>query len=679
MTTMLARDRLAVAARLLGTMILLGAFTSDAALGDPTAPLARWASAAIALSTEIPFSFVYGKKPSTDLLPKWGRSRQRLAAAHGVQRDVATYTDPASGLRVSCEVRRFAGFEAVEWVLTLRNEGTADTPVLEKILPLDLSLEAAAAAEIVLHYANGSLCRPDDFAPLAHPVRANDDFVLAPVGGRSSNGRLPFFNLQWGGEGLVGAIGWSGQWELRVLRGDGRPVRLQAGQQTTHLKLHPGESIRTPRILLVHWQGDPIQGHNAMRRLIYEHYTPLLAGKKPLPPTQCNTWFPVGDDGGKANEQNQVDLLAAYAPLGIEYMVMDAGWYGTSPVWHTNVGTWVPRKDTFPRGLKPVGEAAKKAGIRFGMWFEPERVVPGTQLDKEHPAWLLQVGPGANRLLNLGLPEAQKWFIEMVSHYIDEVPLGYFRHDFNMDPLPYWQRADAPDRVGMTEIRYIEGLYRVWSELRAKYPDVMFEGCASGGRRMDLESLGHCHTYWRSDLYGNLTANQGHIYGASLYMPGNYLNIPLFSRAKEPYALRSGFGGALCLGWDPRLPDFDRALGAAQVKEFVRWRHLAVGDFYPLLPHSLDARQWIGYQFHRADLDEGAALLLRRESSPDRTVHIRLRGLRPDQTYEVLDHETARKSHKSGSELAKGLDVAVERAPGSALISYRAAGRSGGQ
>ena len=106
--------------------------------------------------------------------------------------------------------------------------------------------------------------------------------------------------------------------------------------------------------------------------MVYRHL-PTLSGRKPLPHVQCNSWFPVGNDGGRANEANQIELLRAYAPLGIEYLVMDAGWYGTTADWGANTGTWTPRKDAFPNGLEPVGHAASKAGIRFGMWFEPER------------------------------------------------------------------------------------------------------------------------------------------------------------------------------------------------------------------------------------------------------------------------------------------------------------------
>lgn len=624
------------------------------------------------LSTSSPFSFIYGGEPSAQLLSGWRRSVGKADKSMGRERHVVTYTDPLTGLEAVCELTLFSGYPAVEWVLRFCNRGKQDTPMLERIMPLDMGICPVTNADAVLHHANGSSAVPQDFQPLADRVSRGRRLALAPVGGRSSNGQFPFFNLQWGDDGLVGAIGWSGQWELRVERNASGPIALQAGQHGTHLKLHPGETIRTPRILLVRWQGDRMRGHNMLRRLICQFYTPLLAGGKPLPPTQCNTWFPV-KTGVNANEKNQIELIEAYGLLGIEYVVMDAGWYGTTKMdWPVQVGTWTPRPDAFPRGLKPLGEAAKRAGVRFGMWFEPERVRPDTLLDKEHPEWLIKIDGQANRLLNLGLPQVQDWLIEMVSRYVDEVPLGYFRQDFNMNPLEYWQHADAADRRGITEIRYIEGMYRVWDELHARYPDMMIEGCASGGRRIDLESISRCHTYWASDLFFNSMGSQAHIHGASLYLPGNYLNIPMRDLSKNPYAFRSVFGGALCASWDPREPGCDRDLAKARVQEFMAVRHLAVGDFYPLLPHSSDQAHWNAYQFHRADLAEGMALVFRSSASLYLAAEIKLRGLDPKQTYEVRFVDSRETRRMTGEELGQPMRVEIEKSPGSFMIRYRA-------
>lgn len=621
-----------------------------------------------------PFSFRFNAKPSAELLPGWKstRSSRRLDEARTAH--TITYLDPATGLEVTCEAIRYADFPALEWVLHFRNTGQADSPIIEAVHPLDMTLRSPGRNEgLALHAARGGVCTPQDYEPLLFDLSPNKKATLSAGGGRSSNNHLPFFNVEAGGRGLAVGIGWSGQWSADFSADASGALRLHAGMAKTHLRLRPGERIRSPRILIVAWEHERLRGHNLLRRLIYRHHTPLLAGEKPLPPTQCNTWFPVGDDGGKANERNQVELLEAYAPLGIEYLVMDAGWYGLTPAWWENVGTWTPRTDTFPNGLKPVGQAAKKAGIKFGMWFEPERVRPGTQLDKEHPEWLITLSENGDRLLNLGLPEVQRWFVGMVSRYVEEVPLGYFRHDFNMDPLPYWQSADAPDRIGMTEIRYIEGLYAIWDELRARYPALMMEGCASGGRRIDLESISRCHTYWKTDLYGHLVANQGHTYGANLYLPGNYFNTPLFDLSQDPYAFRSQLGCALCLGWDPRREGFDRPLAIARIKEFKARRHLAVGDFYPLMPYSLSTAAWTGYQFHRDDLGEGMALLFRRDDSPYVTAEVTLHGLSPDEVYELKFDDTGETRRATGKELAQPLSITIQRAPGSALITYRKA------
>lgn len=624
------------------------------------------------LGEKPPFSFVYGGKDSSKLLRTWqiqktSRSIDKLRTIY-----TATYKDAAGTLEVKAEAIRYADFPAIEWVLHFRNISKADSQILEGILPLDVSLTPKGNHSEV-HAARGGLCGAEDYKPLQYPLSVNSQVTLNSGGGRSSNNNLPFFCVDAGGRGVVAAVGWSGNWSANISLGKDRKIRLRAGMAKTRIRLKPGESIRTPRILLVAWDGDRLRGHNDLRRLIYKHHTPLLAGKKPLPPTQCNTWFPCGD-GTRASAANQIELLKAYKQIGIEYMVMDAGWYGDSANWWTNAGSWRPRKDTFPDGLKPVGKAAADAGIKFGMWFEPERVASGSDLDKQHPEWLLKLKGRNDRLLNLGLPEAQKWFIEMVSGYVKDVPLGYFRHDFNMDPLPYWQGADEPDRIGMTEIRYIEGLYNVWDELHKRFPELMIEGCASGGRRIDLESISRCHTYWKSDMYGDLLANQAHIYGASLYLPGNYLNTPLFDLSESMYALHSQFGGALCVGWDPRPKDFNRRLAAKRVEEFKKFRHLFVGDFYPLMDYNLRPTDWTGYQFHRADLNEGVALLFRHSKSRYTGAEVMLQGLDPDCLYEVKFGNEAATRQLTGKELLR-LKVSIDQSPGSRLIHYRAVSR----
>ena len=103
------------------------------------------------------------------------------------------------------------------------------------------------------------------------------------------------------------------------------------------------------------------------------------------------------------------------------------------------------------------------------LWFEPERVFKGTPWHKEHRDWLLDIG-NDNCLWNLGDPAARKFLTDFISAKVEQFGLGCYRQDFNMSPLPYWHAADAADRQGIAEIRYIEGLYAFWDELLARIP-----------------------------------------------------------------------------------------------------------------------------------------------------------------------------------------------------------------
>ncbi len=96
-------------------------------------------------------------------------------------------------------------------------------------------------------------------------------------------------------------------------------------------------------------------------------------------------------------------------------------------------------------------------------------------------------------------PAARRWLTDLLSSRISEYGIDIYRNDFNIDPLGFWRANDAADRQGMTEIRYVEGHYAMWDELRAKHPGLWIDNCASGGRRIDIETLMRSVPLWRSD------------------------------------------------------------------------------------------------------------------------------------------------------------------------------------
>jgi alpha-galactosidase len=625
-----------------------------------------------------PFSFTYGGKSSREFLASWKTKAIDVAAADGRQKHTITYTDPVSGLQVVCEVSRFADYRAVDWVLYFRNTGKANTPILEDIRPLDLGIASLADASVILHRGNGSRCAPTDFLPIDQPVAVNAEINLAPIGGRSSDGVLPFFNLQWNGGGLVGAIGWSGQWAMRLHRETGGAVTLQAGQQLTHFTLHPGESVRTPRILLTLWQGnDPLRGHNLFRRLLIAHYLPKRNGEVAIAPLTWMTWMAFNQ--GQVNEENQLDWIARTAKTGMEGYWLDAGWFeGGFP---NGAGSWVPDAKKFPRGLKPIGDAARTAGMPFVLWFEPERVATNSSIAREHPEFVLKCKTPANDptcqmpgdLFNLGDPAARVWLTDYLSKCFSDWGVDIFRNDFNIDPLRFWREADAPDRQGITEIRYIEGLYQLLDDLVRRRPGLTIDNCASGGRRIDLETTSRSYPLWRSDIqcYGKATPvpDQIQTAGLSLYVPQHTAGAWAF----DPYSFRSvaTMGVSLCpdiRNKDLPLDVVKRAMG--EVKEL---RPLYFGDYYPLFAINDSEQAWCGWQFDRPELGHGFGMVFRRAKAANAVADVKLHGLNPQSMYEVefRDSYAAKKKAKmTGAALAQQR-IEIGSAPGSLLILYR--------
>ncbi len=635
-----------------------------------------------AQAAALPFSFTYGGRPAAELLPSWKLERRRAKPQAGRTSTTLTCTDPATGLRVRCEVTEYDDFPAVEWVLHFENSGTEDTPILEKLLPLAVELKAPADANVMVHHSVGEKNSARSFAPVEDVLvsGSTNDLVLAPLGGRSSDGQMPFFNLAWPDGGVALAVGWSGQWEARFRRSSRGALAAQAGQQLVHCKLHPGESIRTPRILLVFWQGhEPIRGNNLFRQVLMAHYLPRRHGELVLSPI-CASVNWTAPDG--SYEEPHVSVMGPLARRGLEVFWSDMDpqqWYPKG--FPEGTGTWEPDPAKYPHGLKPVGDAARAAGLDYLLWFEPERVHPGSRIDREHPEWVMPPHKEWSKLFRLHDEPARRWLTDYIDAQISAAQLGWLRWDFNIEPLGFWRRNDAPDRQGLTEIRHIEGLYAMWDELRARHPGLVIDLCASGGRRIDLEALGRGLPLWHSDLQcsgrPSLAADQLQNAGLWRWVPmhgcGNF--------AYEPsYAFRSAMTAGNILAVCNKAGRFN--LIDADTEEAVRrtvaiyhkLRPYMVGDFYPLFPHSESEEAWFGYQFHRPDLNAGVAILFRRGKSRDATMPVPLQALSPTRRYEVSFEDTPEKRTLSGAALS-ALPVEIPASPGSAIVFYQA--RSG--
>ena len=625
----------------------------------------------VAQTRDFPFSFTCGNEPSSELLADWQCDEESAAPDAERTKQVATLTDRKTGLRVVWESVTYSDFDAAEWVLVFENTGTSDTPIIENVqaLNIELSEPMSAEAPFILHRTNGAPSNPTDFEMKELVLRGDHVEVMSAGGGRSSNRDFPFFRIDTGRGTVIIAVGWSGQWRAEVRCIDGRRLRIMAGMELTHFKLHPGEKVRSPRILVLFHEGDHIESNSRFRRLIQKHYVAKYKGKRHGPILYCNTCFTRGGAWlNECNEENQISLIKALEPLGVEAVITDAGWFRGG--WPMGAGNWDPDPDKYPKGMGPVAAAAKKSGMVYGLWFEPERVVADTTIAREHPEWLLwKKGDEQTALLNFGLPEVQDYFFNIVEGFMELPGFGAYRQDFNMDPLQYWRDNDKPDRQGITEIRYIEGLYAYWDRIIEAYPNSFRIECASGGRRIDLETIMRMHVHQKSDHWFDNTTDQASLMGLSQYLPNGVVMAPV--NRLDDYSFHSAMASSLCLGWIADGAEFDMARAKKLVELYQNVRHLLSGGWYPLTKYSRDPAQWIGSQYHRSDLDEGMILVFRRENSPGKTFRAKLKGLDEKQTYELVSQSSTWRKQATGSELMEGFDITLDTAPSSDLILYR--------
>ncbi len=563
----------------------------------------------------------------------------------------------------------------VEWQVQLRNDGDTDSGLLTELRPLDLTWQLAVDDAPVLATTNGSLCQLDDFLPWARTLTPDALVHLEPVGGRSSDGAMPFFTVSSGEVSLGVAVGWSGQWSVDVSR-SGRAVRIQAGLAHSRLRLHPGEHITLPSMLVTAVDGDADAAANVLRSVL-EAVTPHGPGGRPVTPLAHMTMstFHVTREVSEASE---LEAVRRAAELGLEAFWVDACWYGDTPLWSEQVGNWNVRTDAFPRGLRPISDAAHEAGMRFVLWMEPERARIGTRLLEHKPELFLTFPDDPqNVLLDLGNLEAREAVLKLVSGYVDEFGVDIYRQDFNIRPLPAWQAADAPDRQGMHEIRHVEGLYWLWDALLERHPGLVIDNCASGGRRIDLETMRRSVPLWRSDsadVGGGAAgdnvplANQVQVSGLSRYV-GQHTG-PVW--AFDPYHIRSALSTGFVVYCPLPEDEEPRQQLAAAVAEVQRLRPLLAGEFHSLIEPTLGQQDWSASQFHRTTEGDGVAVVLRRPASPDTESRVSLHGVDPTGRYRVIispDYRQGEPTELAGAELLD-LAVSIPVAPGAVLVEY---------
>ncbi len=679
-----------------------------------------WSDSAFAQEiSALPFSFDYDGQSSSNLLVNWNHTQSVRIIDETRRERTVTFTDLKTGLEIRCVVVEYTDFPTVEWTLYFKNTGVKDTSTLSNVQALDIRLQRDSATEFLLHHATGSPANLTDFAPHQTLLPQNAVKRFQGEGGRPTSADWSYFNLEWDQRGMIAVVAWPGQWAAEFSRDSANGLRLRGGQGIVNLKLHPGEEIRSPLIVLQFWSGrDWIDSQNLWRRWMVKHNLPRPAGKD-LAPAMFACSSHQFNEMINANEANQIQFIDRYLDEGlkIDYWWMDTGWYQCQSNW-AKVGTWEVDLKRFPGGLKAISDHAHSCGLKTLVWFEPERVAQDTWLMTNHADWVIPTpttGGATHNLLDFGNPEVQHWITDHVDKLISDQQIDLYREDSNIDPLRFWQSRDTTDRQGMTEIRHVLGHLAYWDELVRRHPGMPIDACASGGRRDDLETMRRAVSRTRSDYLIEPVGEQCHTYGIALWLPYYGTGFMDVASAKDrrkdfedlwnildqtvsmtPFVegqaiMTSGRDrfGENAFGLDDRYP-FRSAMCPSMTccldvrrgdlnygllrRLFAQWRQLSpyyLADYYPLSPYSTGTDVWMAWQFNRPESGDGMVQSFRRHNSPYDTAHFYLRGLDPQATYKFTDLDSGKTAQYTGRELmGNGLPVFIPERPNAVILSY---------
>ncbi len=569
----------------------------------------------------------------------------------------------ALGKDITVEVicKNYPEFDASYWMLYFENKSDSDSQVISNILDCNTLLPLTYPRQPRPGYkpVKGDPCVITMNGMVEGRFYWENDKVSATeynfnyeyldktpkkqfgnIGGRSSDGMMPFFDVTANGEGYIAAVGWTGDWKAEFSKAsDG--IRMKSGLKETNFYLKSGEKIRTSSTLIMGYT-ELEDKHNKFRKLIKNHFSHRSnTGATRDGLMACELW------GGLKSEEmiKRINELKAH-DIKFEDVWIDAGWYGQctkcddafSGDWAKNTGEWEANKRVHPNDLIDVRDAAKNAGMNLMLWCEPERAVKGTPITKEHPDWFLKLPDNANTILNYGNKAALEYAFNLLSAYVETLDLSCYRQDFNAWLTSYFKENDEPNRRGITEIKHIMGMYELWDRLLEKHPDLLIDNCASGGRRIDIETLKRSIPFFRSDYQCNFNENpevlQTHNANISAYLPYNGCT----SKTKnDTYAIRSSYssswGGAFYNAIFQSMNEEDFKWAKQITDEYRKIRKYFSMEFYNHGSCSFDNTAWTIWQYHDSEAQSGIVMAFRRCESPFEQVNIKLKGLDETKTY----------------------------------------------
>ena len=456
------------------------------------------------------------------------------------------------------------------------------------------------------------------------------------------------------GRTIGAALCWSGNYELRINTNNKKEHHLYAGidPQSSEYVLDAKETFSTPHLALAFSQ----QGMGGVSRTFHRwaRTEGMLHRGMKTGDILLNSWEGLYFD---INEERMIQMMDDIAALGGELFVMDDGWFGDKYQRNddsSTLGDWVVDKKKLPNGLEALIKAAKERGIKFGIWIEPEAVNTKSELFEKHPEWALQtkgrklkLGRGGTQLvLDMTNPKVQDFAFNIVDDLLTKYPeIAYIKWDANASIQNYGSLYLPKNKQTNIYVDYHRGLLKVLERIRAKYPEVVIQDCASGGGRANYGLLPYFDEMWVSD---NTDALQRVYiqYGTSLFFPANAMaqhigGAPYWNTGGRVIPLKFrcdvAMSGRLGIELQPKhMNDQEREQVMTCFRDYKELRNtVQTGDLYRLVsPYDRKGVAAIMYNG-----DEGAVLFIYKTDNyyNQPIPRFRMAGLDANKTYTITE------------------------------------------
>lgn len=573
-------------------------------------------------------------------------------------------TSIEKGLEVTVDLVSFEESATCRWTVYIKNTGKENSGVITDFYALDSSF---ATGDADLYYSMGSDTAASDFSLIKKNL-SSAEREFSGSEGKPTEKFLPYFNIHGKNHGMILGIGWTGQWASTMSETDGN-TNITVKQEEFEAYLLPNEKVRSPLVSVSFYENDnALKGFNLFRSWIMNSVYPENVTKN---------YYTVMEVAGPASTRTSDEIIEILN--GIDESVyqqtdcfwMDAGWYSYNEGWYDGVGNWTVDTSRYDNGISELSGYAAEKGLGHVLWYEPERVYPGTHfhtVGSEHEQWLIE--GDENIMWNLANEDAFNFYCEYLLNSLKENGVTVYRQDFNFAPLEYWQKADIEyygGRKGICENHYVTNLYRYLDYLVENIDGLIIDNCASGGKRLDLEMTYRSIAFWRSDyncsFHSDLfDATQSHTYGISFWLPitGSALYMA------DEYSMRSDIMPLMLMDFFSNThPEFSF---------HKEQRELMGGNYYPIEFGSFDKNKIHAMQFSTVDALAGTALIYKRIDVRDSEYTVKLNGLIPSQNYSVYDIDSPETVYNlTGEELMKdGLTISLPEGEKAIILMFSA-------